>query len=98
MDYSDDCCMDRFTPMQAEKMKYSWKLFREDYYYYAGNVDNSTVPVSTTNASTDTAGNSSSTTAISNSSSVSSSGGAGLRTHFGFFTAAFLVAILMGSI
>lgn len=32
MDYSDDCCMVRFTDMQAERMKQSWKLFREDYY------------------------------------------------------------------
>jgi hypothetical protein len=23
MDYSDDCCMERFTPMQAEKMRFS---------------------------------------------------------------------------
>ena len=80
MDYSDDCCMERFTPMQAEKMKYSWTLFREDYY--ADNVDNST----------ETEGNGSYTTATSNPSSVSSGGAPGSRTRFGFFTAA-LVAL-----
>jgi hypothetical protein len=31
MDYSDDCCMSRFSSMQAEKMRFSWKLFRNDY-------------------------------------------------------------------
>jgi len=92
MDYSDDCCMDRFTPMQAEKMKYSWKLFREDYY--AVKADDSTVPVSTT-TSTDTGGNASYTTAAtSNPSSINSVSDAGLQTHFGFFSVAFLVLLL----
>jgi hypothetical protein len=31
MDYCDDFCMERFTPMQAAKMRFSWKLFRNDY-------------------------------------------------------------------
>jgi hypothetical protein len=72
-------------------MKYSWKLFREDYD--AVNAENSTVAISIT--SIDAAGISSSTTTTSNSSSVSSSG-AGSRTHFDFFTAA-LMAIAMTS-
>ena len=43
MDYSDDCCMERFSPMQAEKMKFSWKLYRADFNSTAASGDNAAV-------------------------------------------------------
>ena len=86
--------MERFSPMQAEKMKYSWKLFREDYY--AANGDNSTVTAtSTTTTTIDTASTTETTSTDDEGETVSSSNSV---TNFGGFTTAALVAILMANI
>jgi len=89
--------MERFSPMQAEKMKYSWKLFREDYY--AANGDNSTITATSTTTSTtttiDTASTTETTSTDDEGETVSSSNSV---TNFGGFTTAALVAILMANI
>jgi hypothetical protein len=51
MDYSDDCCMSRFSSMQAEKMRFSWKLFRNDY------MDTTSTATATATATTNNNGN-----------------------------------------
>jgi cobalamin biosynthesis Mg chelatase CobN len=49
MDYSDDCCMSRFSSMQAEKMRFSWKLFRNDYMDTTSTATATATATATTN-------------------------------------------------
>jgi hypothetical protein len=95
MDYSDDCCMSRFSPMQVEKMKYSYKLFREDYYTNNNITSNSNSINDNTSNFADKAIE---YVASANTNSTIVEGSAGVGNYFGFTMSLFLSVFVVSCI
>jgi hypothetical protein len=87
--------MSRFSPMQVEKMKYSYKLFREDYYTNNNITSNSNSINDNTSNFADKAIE---YVASANTNSTIVEGSAGVGNYFGFTMSLFLSVFVVSCI